>query len=141
MKFFGRKDVAVCLSSELVSLVTQIQDYQSYVLVPIPMPKLRKYIRGYNQSEVLAKHLALHCSAQIDCSLLRRSTAPQRQVSVASRTRRLLNQKGTFVAGDAAGRRIILIDDVTTTGATLMEARTVLLASGALEVRALTLAH
>lgn len=141
MKFFGRKDIAVRLSSALARVVAGIPEHQSYVIVPIPMPRMRKYIRGYNQSEVLARHVASQCSMRVEPSFLRRTTTPERQMKVASRSKRLLNQRGTFASGDVSGARILLIDDVTTTGATLAEARRTLLQAGALEVRALTVAH
>lgn len=141
MKFFGRKDVAEHLSLAVAHAIRGVPEHQSFILVPIPMPKLRKHIRGYNQSEILARNIASQCSMQMDLSLLARHTRPERQVKVASRKKRLLNQRGTFSCENVQGKRILLIDDVTTTGATLMEARKVLLKAGAHEVRAFTIAH
>ena len=65
-------------------------------------------------------------------------------MSIKNRAKRLENIKDSFAVGMAAevrDKRILLIDDITTTGATLAEARKVLLASGARDVKAFVIAH
>lgn len=113
-----------------------------WVLVPIPMPSLRKYIRGYNQAEILAKEFGKQLHVPVDTTLLARKNKNKRQVMTKSRSERIHNQRNSFtLIRTIVPKKIILIDDVTTTGATLMEARTLLLQQGADEVKALTIAH
>lgn len=141
IKYFHRKDLISPLSQELADEILK-KEFTSYVLVPVPMPNLRKYIRGYNHSEAIARAVAKQTNLPIKNDLLRRTSSNKRQVITSSRSERLRNQKNTFTVTRALpGMNIILIDDVTTTGATLLEARKVLLQAGASSVRAFTVAH
>lgn len=140
IKFFHRRDLAVPLSEELLTLLPETSS--TTVLVPIPMPLLRRVLRGYNQSELLAKQLGRLAQLEVDTKLLARNTTPLRQVKTHNRKERLRNQKNAFKASrKAEGKDIILVDDVTTTGATLTEARNKLLSKGARSVIAITIAH
>lgn len=140
IKFFHRKDLCVPLGRELTKLLPPHDT--SWVLVPVPAHLFRKLGRGYNQAEVLARALHTTSSLPLDTTLIKRTKQSVRQVETRSRKERLSNQKNTCISTKkVTGQRIILIDDVTTTGATLKEARTVLMDAGALEVIALTIAH
>ena len=140
IKYFHRKDLVSPLAKKLAEEMV-VQQYRG-VLVPIPMPTFRKYIRGYNQAEILAKHLSKENNLDIDSTILRRNHSSKRQVMTRTRGERLHNQKNTFqVIKNVQGMSIILVDDVTTTGATIEEARKVLLLHGALQVVAVTIAH
>ncbi len=113
-----------------------------WTFVPISMPKLRKYIRGYNQAELIARELSKKCNISYDSNLLVRTRSPKRQVKTSTRGERLQNQSKSFkVTSDVSSLNIILVDDVTTTGATIAEARKVLLKAGARSVKAITIAH
>ena len=112
------------------------------LVVPVPLAPERLAARGYNQSGLLAQtyaewrglRLAPHGALRV------RSTAPQ--VGLSARERRL-NVAGAF-AGERrliAGRPVILIDDVCTTGATLDSCAEALLAAGASQVWGVTLAR
>lgn len=143
IKYYRRKDLIEPLTRELAKEATAIPNLQVHVLVPIPMPRIRRIMRGYNQAELIAQELGkqLHLPVQ---NLLTRSKTAKRQVTSRTRQERLDAQKGTFSvtsSGSANNLHIILVDDVTTTGATLEEARKVLLKQGAQSVRGLTLAH
>lgn len=140
IKFFHRKDLLTPISQELVTLLPEKRD--DWVLVPIPMPSLRRMLRGYNQSELLAAKLGTISGMPIDTSLLKRKSSPSRQVRAHNKKERLRNQKNTFRSiKNVVGLNIILIDDVTTTGSTLFEARKILLSGGARSVIAITIAH
>ena len=141
IKYFHRKDLIEPLVSHCVKIIRQDT---SYVLIPIPMPALRKYTRGYNHTEALAEALGKKLSLRVQKNILLRNsdTSKKRQVQTRSRGERLRNQHNAFrVATSVSGMNIILVDDVTTTGATLLEARKVLLQSGASSVEAFTVAH
>jgi ComF family protein len=107
------------------------------IAVPIPLHAERKRQRGYNQAELLVK--AIQHSLNWDCvpEALRRHrrTAPQVGLNIRQRQR---NVRGAFVANEdmVDGKRILLVDDVCTTGSTLDSAARVLLDAGALSVDA-----
>lgn len=106
-------------------------------VVPVPLHRSRLAKRGFNQAAVLAREVA----GQLDSSLsetLRtvRDTRDQVELSAAERRR---NVRGAFRAESRLRGRILLVDDVMTTGATLSECATVLKDAGATEVWALSL--
>lgn len=116
-------------------------DWAPDVVVPVPLHKVRQRERGYNQSERLARAVAARLNLPVDPRALvrARQTAQQAQLD---RDARLKNVKDAFRAeARAAGKRILLIDDVFTTGATLSECASALYAAGAAAVAALTAAR
>ncbi len=115
------------------------------LIVPVPLHWRRLFVRRYNQSAELARALAKRSGVPAAMNVLTRQrfTTPQQRLS---RTERLVNQSGAFQvppkrAGQVADRRIVLVDDVLTTGATLGACATALRAAGAAEVRILVLAR
>ncbi len=111
------------------------------VLVPVPVHWTRRLERGFNQAELLSVALGNASGIPVWDGLIRtRRTPPQVGRNRAERVEAL---RGLFAvrsnAPDLAGRSVILIDDVHTTGATLAEGARALRAAGAAEVRALTL--
>jgi ComF family protein len=143
VKYYHRKDLIIPLAETLAKeLRTSSHEIENYTLIPIPMPRMRRLLRGYNQAEQTASLLATLLSIPVRNDILIRTKSPLRQVRTTKKEERLRNQRDSFaVAHNVSGMKILLIDDVTTTGATLEEARKTLLKSGALEVRAATLAH
>ncbi len=144
IKYFHRKDLILPFATILHKEIVKKDTATPHVLIPIPMPKLRRYVRGYNHCEVLAKEIAKNTRHIVRTDILLRNplTATKRQVSTTSRKQRLQNQRNAFsVQKDVRGLHILLIDDVTTTGATLVEARRKLLDRGAAYVEAFTIAH
>ncbi|MEI8295475.1 MAG: ComF family protein [Alphaproteobacteria bacterium] len=114
-------------------------------LVPVPLHWRRLFMRRYNQASVLAQAIARTVDIPCHTSWLRRKKATPPQGS-GSKKQRFTNVRGAFRVPpskkDAVqGSRILLIDDVFTTGATLTECAKVLLKQGAAEVRVLTLAR
>ncbi|OHA85289.1 MAG: hypothetical protein A2481_01310, partial [Candidatus Yonathbacteria bacterium RIFOXYC2_FULL_47_9] len=102
---------------------------ETLLLVPIPLHKKRLHERGYNQSDLLTKEVIKHDKSNTfeyapDLLIRTRVTAPQARSQ--KRSARLANLRDAFTCPDPArihGRVVILIDDVSTTGATLWEAR------------------
>lgn len=139
IKYFHRKDLVEPLTQELAN---EIGVANKCILVPIPMPRIRKYMRGYNQAELIALSLSKKCSLLIRTDLLIRIKSPRRQVTTKTKSERLENQHNSFkVINSVKDMNIILVDDVTTTGATISEARNTLLKAGANNVKAVTIAH
>src|SRR5436190_2721319 len=104
-------------------------------LVPVPLHWRRLWTRRFNQSAALAEAIARESGVAVAHSALRRAKATQQQVGL-SRAERATNVQGAFrVAADAkpevAGRRLILIDDVLTSGATSDACARALLRAGA----------
>lgn len=112
------------------------------LVVPMPLSAGRLRERGYNQAHELARRLA---PAKSDATLLLRTreTLPQ---PTLGRAERLRNVQGAFQIdplrrGTIRGRRVVLVDDVMTSGASLYSAASVLREAGALQVAALVVAR
>jgi ComF family protein len=110
------------------------------LVIPVPMHWWRKWNRGFNQAARLARVAARRSGRPLSKSLRRaRRTPAQAGLNVAQRRENLL---GVFrVHGDVRGRRILLVDDVFTTGATASACANVLKMAGATSVVLLTLAR
>ncbi|MES1255054.1 MAG: phosphoribosyltransferase family protein [Acidobacteriota bacterium] len=108
-------------------------------LVPVPLHPSRRRQRGFNQAEDLARHIGLPVLGALRRT---RATRPQLDLPAAQRHRNVRRAFALTGRGQhAAGRTVVLIDDVSTTGATLQACAHVLKEAGAAEVRALTAAR
>lgn len=141
-KYEGRSDLARPLSSLLRRVAPLLRSRGIEVVVPVPLHPLRLAERGYNQAALLARPLARDLGASFAPLALRRTRDTAQQATLA-RTERLTNVENVFAVRDrwvVEGRRVLLVDDVRTTGATLRECKRVILASGAREVVSTVLA-
>jgi len=103
-------------------------------IVPVPLHPLKKWLRTYNQSALLAQALADRLSLKTDVSLLRRTRFTRTQTALAE-FERTKNVARAFSASPAAkGLCILLIDDVTTTHSTLLACAVALKEAGARRV-------
>ena len=111
------------------------------LFVPVPLHWTRRLVRGYNQSHVLARKLK-HDTAKISTDLIRirRTRAQPAMVSPAARARNVAGAFAVRYRHKFDGRKICLVDDIKTTGATLNECAKTLKQAGASEVFALVLA-
>jgi ComF family protein len=110
-------------------------------LVPVPLHRKRLRQRGYNQSLLLAREIGRPSGIPVDGALLKRIRDSVPQVDLMG-AKREANVKGVFsVEGKAKGQRLLLVDDVLTTGATVNECARVLIRAGARRVDILTVAR
>lgn len=110
-------------------------------IVPVPLHWRRRWGRGFNQAEAVARGLATVLRVPLVPFALRRVRATPQQVG-QTRTERLRNVAGAFgSARPVPNARVLLIDDVLTTGATLSEAGRAIRAGGAAQVTAAVLAQ
>lgn len=111
------------------------------LVIPVPLHIKRLRERGFNQSLLLAKAIGKRRGIPVDPFTLKRSKWTEPQVNLSKRDRKM-NVKGAFdIYKDVGGKRILLVDDVYTTGATVSECSKVLKKNGAKEVCILTLAR
>ena len=105
------------------------------ILTFVPMHWSRQAKRGYNQAEILARAVGAKTGIEV-LEMLKKSKQTKRQAELSGNRRRK-NLQGTFelkTSTNIKNRKIIIVDDVATTGATLNECAAVLKASGAKEV-------
>ena len=137
LKYDGRRSLGRSLAALLSQHGASMLDGAD-VAVPVPLHRSRKRARGFNQAEEIARHLPVPAA-----NVLKRvrPTASQADLPAAERQ---ANVRNAFVLGrraDVAGLVVVLVDDVSTTGATLESCARVLVDAGAREVRALTAAR
>lgn len=137
LKFRGIKR----LSRPLTSLLSQLPRPVADVILAVPLHEKGLKERGFNQAAVMARHLSRLWGIPLMHDTLRkvRQTAPQTEVTGRER---LENLRGAFeVSRSVASLRIMLVDDVVTTGATMRECSRTLLKAGAREVIVVALAY
>jgi ComF family protein len=110
-------------------------------LVPVPLHPQKWREREFNQAEILARRLGAAVKIPVDAKSLQR-TLPTVTQTFLTREQRAKNMDGAFVAkGDLTGRKIVVVDDVFTTGATTSASAQALRAAGAGEVCVWTVAR
>lgn len=142
-KFLDKTAHAEVLADMLWRAGTDIWRCAPDLLIPVPIHRRRLIERRYNQSALLVKYLARRTNIDADYFSLERCRYTVPQVKLSGNARRN-NLKHAFVVckpENIKGRKIVLIDDVETTGSTLAECAKALKQAGAKEIYALTLAR
>lgn len=140
-KYGGKINIARLLGRMLASYPLDFSIYD--LLIPVPLHIKRLKERGFNQAVLLSKEIKRAHSIPIEMFGLKRIRATRPQVLLKEKER-MLNVKGAFAVKNPAnikGRKVLLIDDVFTTGATVNECAKVLKKAGAERIDVLTLAR
>lgn len=123
--------------------LAQFAPQKDWLVAAVPLHRKRLRERGFNQAELIAKNIAAHCDIPYAPRILARTIHTTPQTEVRERAKRLENVKGAFVCYNAKtvrGKYIMLIDDVTTTGATFEACAHALKSAGARKVIACAIA-
>lgn len=143
LKYRYRPALGAALGELLVEWIKLNRDYQKIdLIIPIPIHHSKWLARGYNQAELMANPLQRYLGIEVKTDIIKRLKFTETQNSL-DREARFDNVKDAFQVVNAKNLRqakILLVDDILTTGATTSEAARVLLRAGAANVRVLTLA-
>jgi len=144
LKYYGMIHLARDFACLMEACVRTHFDGTNFDLVTyVPMHMLREMFRGYNQAELLARRLAKLLGGKPVSDCLTRKVRTRKQAGLNARDRRR-NVEGSFNVNRPEwidGRRILLVDDVMTTGATVNECATALKEGGAAQVFVVTAAR
>lgn len=143
LKYDARLELAPPMAARMLAAARIEPTFPADVIVPVPLHAVRARERTFNQAAALAVVVGRGLGSPVRPEALarRRATAPQSSLAGLGRSR---NVAGAFVVRRPAlvrGRRIVLIDDVVTTGATARACVRALRAAGAAEIGLLTFAH
>lgn len=142
LKYANKREYADCFGEEIAEhLGRWIRQKKISKIVPVPLHPVRKRQRGYNQAALLARSISRNMGIPVDEHLLYRvkRTAPQKKLSGQARR---ANLRDAFVAvkNIRPGERILLVDDIYTTGSTADAAAECLMKAGKCQVYVITVA-
>ena len=142
LKYTRRRSLAATLSRLAAERGAAMLE-GAHVAVPVPLHPIRLWTRGFNQADLLARGLGIPVRRLLR---RRRATVPQASRTGAARAVNVHNafalaRPAAWTRPHVEGRVIVLVDDVSTTGATLDECAVVLRAAGARDVRAVVVAR
>jgi ComF family protein len=141
LKFGGRRSLARPLGDLVGEQCADVLADRPDALVPVPLARARERERGFNQAGLVAERLAERLGLRVRPRWLvrLRVTAPQSDLVAVERR---ANVAGAFAAAPVvAGRHVVVVDDVITTGATVGECARALRAAGARRVGVLAVAR
>ncbi|QRN83928.1 ComF family protein [Chloroflexota bacterium] len=141
LKYDRNQAMGEFFAEELTELIRR-EGWDLDLVVPVPLSPIRMKERGYNQATLLARPISYALGIPFTPFGLKRIRNTQSQVELSAKKRKS-NVRGAFEATPEIvhGKRVLLIDDVTTTGSTLKECSLALKKGGSLKVYCLTLAR
>jgi competence protein ComFC len=141
LKFMGKKYLAPQMGAMMAAKIRSEPKFGVLdLIVPVPISPNSMQVRGFNQTELLAKQIGKELGVKVECGLLVRvkDTPRQTELCRAEREKNLLMAFAVKRPIDLAGQIVLLVDDVYTTGSTGRECTRVLLAAGAERVCIIT---
>lgn len=120
-KYKNKREYAKAYGEELAdNLRDEILSWKADVIIPVPLHKSKKTLRGYNQAELIAKELGRRINIPVDSKCIRRviKTKPQKELNNLERNK---NVKNAFIVAKniVKYKKVILVDDIYTTGSTM----------------------
>jgi len=142
LKYRNVRSLAPTLADYVTPLVHEVE-YDPELVLPVPMHKSRLRKRGYNQASLLAISIGQSLALPVCTDVLTRIKAGPSQVMSGSGEARWSSVQGAYLCTNAtvSDKRVLLVDDVCTTGATIEACGGALRAAGAAEVVAVTVAR
>jgi ComF family protein len=141
LKYHNDLGLADCFAATLAAIVTE-NDWRPDLVIPVALSKGRERERGFNQAAVLAQPLAWQLNIPLKREGLRRTRETHTQVGLTAVERKDNVQNAFRAHGKTIlEKRVLLLDDVLTSGATMNAASQALRAGGASHVFALTLSR
>lgn len=154
-KFSGLNVFGPYLASVLFDITSEyieLNNYKNILIIPVPISRKRLKTRGYNQAKIITESIMLNLpnnrsnalNFKLADNIIDKIKDRTPQASIHKRSVRLNSPKGTFQIKNSEilhGSLCIIIDDITTTGGTILEIRKILLLSGAQDAIGLTVAH
>ena len=140
------KELAKPLTSLIIEhfqLLDQKPDFSDFVLIPVPLEKKKLKWRGFNQAEEIGKELSKFFRISLLNNVLAKikETPAQVDLSEEERKENIRNAFSIKNGGQILGRKILLVDDIYTTGSTLTECAKVLKEAGAKEIIGIVIAR
>lgn len=137
MKFSGLRRLAIPLAGVFENMNLPVVD----AVMPVPLHRTKLLAREFNQTAALAKYISKKTGARLITSALIKTKLTQPQTALSGADRRKNLKKAFAVCEDVSGLKILLVDDVITTGATVAECARALKKAGASEVHVAALAR
>ncbi len=143
LKYNQKFKIGLFLGQLLCKTKTDIiKNWSADFIVPIPLHHLKKVERGYNQAEYIAKGIGKECNIKVatNFAVRKKNTLTQTKLS---NDERIKNMMGAFKVKNSQkfrGKNIIIVDDVITTGTTVLELAKILKAKGANKIFCLSVA-
>jgi competence protein ComFC len=154
LKYKGRKQIANIFAEVMYGIILEelsdfalIENFREPILIPIPLTKKKQRRRGFNQAQLIAERLVKlddNKNFVLNTDILVKSVETKQQANIKDKKGRLHNLADSFAVVNTKkikDKNIILIDDITTTGTTLKEAKKALKKAGAKKFIAFTVAH
>lgn len=144
LKYKNRPDIGIELGKHFAADLTTEQKFNAIdYIIPVPLHKKKKHLRGYNQSEMIGKGLAELLPAELDTRSLIRKTFTKTQTK-KGRFERWENVSSVFKVthpDKLQGKHVLLVDDILTTGATLEACAQTLLEIEGIKISIATLGY
>lgn len=146
IKYNGQRELAHYLGLRLASKIESALPWHDYEIIPVPIHKKRRRLRGYNQAEELARPIAAHLGIPINISVLKRNHFETSQTQKGKRQRASVMQKSFSLVKSSTHihthtlPNALLIDDVITTGATIKSCVALLRTAGYKQISVISLA-
>lgn len=142
-KYFRKEFASLIELSKFGVFLTKEEIFVSedFIIIPVPLSKKRFKQRGFNQAEIIAQELANKLKIKVHNSCVKRIKETEAQYKQDKIERRINLLNAFKVYDDVVGKKILVVDDIFTTGATMLELAKTLYNAGASEVRCFALSR